>query len=302
MKKSMIAIAVSSAAFAAPTLYAEEGVEIYGNIQTVYAIEDTATDDESQLTDNGSTFGFEGEKELKGGVTGFFKYELEAEADEKNDDVSVSLDQAYIGATGGFGKVQIGSFDSIYNNAIQDAIDQFEYLGFTGVETTEEGDTVAYFSPIIGGLEAHISAQTKGSAEEGSDETVSDTALSSVIKYSSGELFVAFGYDSLTNDSDNAPEAFGIGAGYGPVSFKYETQGDDVVLGLSANVPYSAGSIYGSYQTIDLDDASSEDYDEFGVGVSYNLDVEGDVYVYAELGQTGEDESDVTAVGAVYAF
>lgn len=303
MKKSLIAIAVSSVAFTATSVQAEK-FDVYGNIQLAYTIEEAASDDETEFGDNGSTFGFKGEKELKDGLVGFFKYELEAAADEKTDDVTVNLDQAYVGVKGGFGKVQVGSFDSIYNNAIQDNLDQFEVLGIANQKLTEEGDTIAYFSPSFGGVELQLSAQTKGNQDKDGGE--SGTAITSVVKYSADNLSVAFGYDSVNNVT-SGDEVFGFDVTYAvmpstSVSAKYETAGDDIILGVAARSAYSAGSVYGSFATLDFDSDATEDYDEFGVGVTYNLDTEGDVFVYAELGQTGADENNTTALGATYVF
>lgn len=123
MKKTLVAIAVSSAALTSVSAFAAEDTvnfDVYGNIQLVYADSDA---NDSEITDNGSTFGFQGSTAINDDLTGFFKYELEADADEKTSDIAVNLDQAYVGLQGGFGKVQVGSFDSIYNNAIQDTYD-----------------------------------------------------------------------------------------------------------------------------------------------------------------------------------
>ena len=301
MKKTLVAVAVTTAAFTAVTAQAAD-VDTYGNIQLVYADgEDTA-----ELTDNGSTFGFKGEKELKHGLTGFFKYELEADADEKVSDVEVNLDQAYIGLKGGFGKVQIGTYDSIYNNAIQDGIDSFEYAGLTNATTTAEGDTIAYFSENMNGFEVQVSAQVKGDAEaEVADDSVEDgTALTAVVKYSAGDLEVAAGYDSLNNNVD-AEETIGFSAAYNlgvaNVMAKYEDNSDEGTnIGIGFNADYTDGLVYGSLQAVEVE--SGSDYDEYAVGVSYNLDVDGDVYVYVEAGQTGSDEDSFSALGAVYAF
>lgn len=303
MKKSLIAIAVSSVALMATSAQAEK-FDVYGNIQLAYTVKEAAPDDKTELGDNGSTFGFKGDKELKHGLTGFFKYELEADADENQKDVDVNLDQAYVGVKGGFGKVQIGTFDSIYNNAIQDSVDQFEALGITSASLTAQGDTIAYFSPSFGGLELQVSAQTKGNAE--SDDSKSDTAITSVVKYSVGDFSLALGYDNKANAIENTEEVFGVNLAYSlPVvdlSAKYETSNDDVMLGVSARSNFDAGSLYASFETLDFDAASTKDYDEFAVGALYNLDTEGNVFVYAEVGQAGEDEDSTTALGATYVF
>ena len=301
MKKTLVAVAVTSAVFAAVSVQAAD-IDTYGNIQLVYADgEDTA-----ELTDNGSTFGFKGEKELKHGLTGFFKYELEADADEKTSDVDVNLDQAFVGLKGDFGKVQVGTFDSIYNNAIQDGIDSFEYAGLTGSSTTAEGDTIAYFSPEMNGLELHVSAQVKGDAEsEVEDDSVEEgTALTAVVKYTMGDLELAAGYDSLNNNVDGE-ETVGFSAAYdlgaANVMAKYEDNSDEGTnIGFGFNAAHADGLVYGSVQTVDLETGS--DYDEYAVGATYELDYDGDVYVYVEAGQQGTAEDSFTALGAVYAF
>lgn len=308
MKKTLVAVAVTSAVFAAVSVQAAD-IDTYGNIQLVYADgEDTA-----ELTDNGSTFGFKGEKELKHGLTGFFKYELEADADEKTSDVDVNLDQAFVGLKGDFGKVQVGTFDSIYNNAIQDGIDSFEYAGLTGSSTTTEGDTIAYFSPNMNGLEVHVSAQVTGDGEAELDSTDSDnydstvedgTSLTAVVKYAMGDLELAAGYDSRSNVVDGE-ETVGFSAAYdlgaANVMAKYEDNSDEGTnIGFGFNAAHADGLVYGSVQTVDLETGS--DYDEYAVGATYELDYDGDVYVYVEAGQQGTAEDSFTALGAVYAF
>lgn len=303
MKKTLVAVAVSTAAFTAVSVQAADtSVDTYGNIQLVYADgEKTA-----ELTDNGSTFGFKGETELKHGLTGFFKYELEADTDEKTSDVTVNLDQAYVGVQGDFGKIQIGSFDSIYNNAIQDGINPFEYGDISEASLTKEGDTIAYFSPEVSGFEVHVSAQVTGDGEsEVTAKTEEDgTALTAVVKYAAGDLELAVGYDSLENVI-NKDETIGFSAAYNlgaaNVMAKYEDNSDEgTYIGVGFNADYSDGLVYGSAQTVDLETGS--DYDEYIVGVTYELDYDGDVYVYTEVGQTGTAEDSFTALGAVYAF
>ena len=310
MKKTLVAIAVSSAALSSVTAFAAEDTvnfDVYGNIQLVYADSDL---NDSEITDNGSTFGFQGSTAISDDMTGFFKYELEADADEKTSDIDVNLDQAYVGLQGGFGKVQVGSFDSIYNNAIQDTYDQFEYFGVTNAGLTDEGDTIAYFSPSMGGFEVQLSAQFKGKAEEEVGNGTEDgTAMTAVVKYSVDALTIAAGYDSLENDTDrsNADSAtYGVSATFQAtpalsVGAKYEEEEDqNSIVGLAARFNYGAGDVYGTYQNVDPDAANSDDYNEYGVGATYNL--ASNMYVYAEFGQSGEEEDDVTALGATYLF
>lgn len=312
MKKTLVAIAVSSAAVTSISAFAAEDTtnfDVYGNIQLVYANSD---DNGSDIADNGSTFGFQGSTAINDDLTGFFKYELEADADEKTNDISVNLDQAFVGLQGSFGKVQVGSFDSIYNNAIQDGVDQFEYLGFSGAALTSEGDTVAYFSPSFGGFSVQTSAQIKGSNENYSvgngDVAGSDngTATTVVVKYSVDALTIAAGYDGLENTvGAEGTDTYGLAATFQAtpalaLGVKWEEQENvDSLVGVSARYAYGMGDVYASYQNVDPDLANT-DYDEYGVGVTYNL--ASNMYVYGEYGQQGTTEDKVTAVGATYSF
>ena len=311
MKKSIIAIAVSSAAFAAVSVHAAEGstVDVYGNIQYAYTDKDAG----DAFKDNGSTFGFKGETAINDDLTAFFKYELEADADEKTSGVDVNLDQAFVGLKGGFGKVQVGTFDSIYNNAIQDSVDQFELLGFSNATTTAEGDTIAYFSPSMNGFEVQLSTQVTGDADTiptatGDDlQTEDGASVTGVVKYSTGALVLALGYDQNGNYVDGE-STVGFSAGYDiqsnlNVTAKFETTKDVAdVIGLSTRYGYGAGDLYASAQVISPD--SGDDYNEFGAGVTYNL--ASNIYVYGEVGSfenaSDNDTDTQTAVGVYYGF
>mgnify|MGYP000097246972 CR=1 FL=1 len=308
MKKTLVAIAVSSAALTSVSAFAADDTvnfDVYGNIQLVYA---DSKDSGSEIEDNGSTFGFQGSTAISDDLTGFFKYELEADADQKTSDIDVNLDQAYVGLQGSFGKVQVGSFDTPYNNAIQDSLDQFEYLGAHAATLTSEGDTIAFYSPSIYGFEFQTSMQIKGSADDSatSNETDNGTASQMVLKYSVDALTVALGYDNLANvigKEDTSTYGLNVGFQVNPalsVSFQYEDETDVAeTFGLGARFNYGSGDLYGTVQTVDQE-GSATDYDMYGIGATYNL--ASNMYVYAEYGQTGSTEDKVTAAGATYLF
>ncbi|MCB5162882.1 porin [Marinomonas algarum] len=304
MKKSIIAIAVSSAALASVSVQAAEGstVDIYGNIQ--YAYSDTDAGDD--FADNGSTIGLKGETQINDDLTAFFKYELEFDADQKEDGGKSSLDQAFVGLEGNFGKVQVGSFDTIYNNAIQDSVDQYEYLGMTNAGDTDEGDTIAYFSPSFNGLEVQVATQVKGDAVNENGNPVNDndgTSSMAVVKYSMDMMSVALGYDSRDNIKD-AEATTGLSVTAMPmenlsVTAKYETTKDTQdIYGLAARYGYGAGDVYASFQNVDPD--GSDDYNESAVGVTYSL--ASNVYVFGEVGELSDTTDTQTAVGVYYGF
>tara|TARA_R110001599_G_scaffold81089_2_gene218942 strand:+ start:419 stop:1363 length:945 start_codon:yes stop_codon:yes gene_type:complete len=314
MKKSIIAIAVSSAALASVSVQAAEGstVDVYGNIQYAY----TDADAGSNFEDNGSTIGLKGETKINDDLTAFFKYELEFKADQKADRGVTNgynqskLDQAFVGLKGNFGKVQVGSFDTIYNNAIQDGISQFEYLGPTKAGNTSEGDTIAYFSPSMNGFEVQVAAQVKGNNSELATSNTDGTSAMAVVKYSTDLVSVALGYDARENTSTDPKATTGLAVTVMPmanlsVTGKYETTEDTQnVLGLAARYGYGVGDVYASYQNVDPDAAGSNDFNEYATGVTYNL--ASNIYVYGEVGSFGNASNSntetKTAVGVYYGF
>jgi len=323
MKKSIIAIAVSSAALASVSVHAAEGstVDVYGNIQYAYTNADAGSD----FVDNGSTIGLKGETKINDDLTAFFKYELEFNADQKEDRLDSEggdddkttggynqshLDQAFVGLKGNFGKVQVGSFDTIYNNAIQDSVDQFEYLGMTSAEKTSEGDTIAYFSPSMNGFEVQVAAQLKGdtTSVDNIDNEVDGTSVMAVVKYSTDLVSVALGYDARENTSTDPKATTGLAVTVMPmanlsVTGKYETTEDAKdIIGLAARYGYGAGDVYASAEAISPE--IGDDFNEYAAGVTYNL--ASNVYVFGEVGSyenaTDSDTDTVSAVGVYYGF
>lgn len=322
MKKSIIAIAVSSAALASVSVQAAEGstVDVYGNIQYVYVDKEAG----GNFEDNGSTIGLKGETKINDDLTAFFKYELEFKADQKADRNSADgynqskLDQAYVGLKGSFGKVQVGSYDNIYNNAIQDSVDQFEYLGVTNADKTSEGDTIAFFTPSMSGFEVQVAIQVKADASEtntAANPNGDNLSSMTVLKYSTDMVSVALGYDTRGNiagptTSKNAKATTGLAVTVMPlenlsVTAKYETtESTQDILGLAARYGYGAGDVYASYQNVDPDAAGSSSFNEYAAGVTYNL--ASNIYVFGEVGEfenaTSNTTDTQTAVGVYYGF
>ncbi|MBM6551306.1 porin [Marinomonas ostreistagni] len=327
MKKTLVAIAVSSAAVSSMTAFAADettNFDVYGNIQLAYV--DSDDSDTAEIEDNGSTFGFQGSTAINDDLTGFFKYELEVDADDKsnNDDLSIDLDQAFVGVQGSFGKAQVGSFDTVYNNAIQDTYDQFEALGVHQAQLTGEGDTIAYYSPSFGGFEFQTSIAVRDKASDDAERTEENdgTASQVVLKYSVDALTVAVGYDDGNNTGDGESSTTGLNVTYQltpalSIGGQYEEVEDfSSAFGLAARYNYGAGDVYSTVQMVDLDDEVNgiDDYDVYAFGITYNLSSA--MYVYGEFGQNAafdedsygndtiitRDDDKTTAVGVTYLF
>ncbi|MFI8621922.1 porin [Marinomonas sp. NPDC078689] len=319
MKKSIVALAVSSAALASVSAYAAEdtSVDFYGNIQYAYS---SSTSDGTNFQDNGSTLGVKGESKVNDDITAFFKYELEFKADEQADRDSTGyneskLDQAYVGLKGNFGKVTVGTHDTIYNNAIQDGIDQMEYLGISSASGSSQGDTITYFSPSMSGFEVQVALQTKGTDDSSTDNgDFTGNAGMAVLKYTNDLMSVAVGYDSRDNTAeDDAKSTSGIAVTVTPMdnlslTAKYETTEDTAdYLGLAARYGYGMGDVYGSYANVNPDESQddNETYNEYALGVTYSINSA--MYTYFEIGNFGSDVKDegsstTSVVGVTYVF
>ncbi|MFP5301278.1 porin [Cobetia sp. SIMBA_158] len=252
MKKTLLATAIAGAAAlaatsaSAATVYNQDGtkLDIYGNVQIVYTyIDKLGGDPDSDLTDNGSTFGAKGEHKINDDIVGYFKAEWEYDADEAKGSGGLDTgDQAYVGAKGSFGDARIGSWDPLMDDWIQDPITNNEYfdLSDSGTaltaadddSTLREGDKLQYMSPTMGGLQFAVGANFNGEGsysdnEDDGVEGVRDEADSGNIsgsdqtsffagaKYTVGGFSVAAVYDNLDQYEGNSVDGDDVGDQYG---------------------------------------------------------------------------------------
>lgn len=303
MKKTLLATAIAGAAAlaatsaSAATVYNQDGtkLDIYGNVQLAYLnIENANGDSESELGDNGSTFGAKGEHKINDDIVGYFKAEWEYDADESkgggnglNDG-----DQSYVGAKGSFGDARIGSWDQLMDDWIQDPISNNEYFDLTdsssqisGSGSVREGNKLQYMSPVMGGMQFAVGSNFEG---DGESENVTDSNQASFYaggKYTVGGFSIAAVYDDLgqfdgldNGDVDADGESLGnsqgdIGEQYGLTAqytvdalrvavkaerFAADADNADVdYYGIGARYGYGMGDVYGGYQYVDAEDGSA---------------------------------------------
>lgn len=342
MKKTLLATAIAGAAAlaatsaSAATVYNQDGtkLDIYGNVQLAYTyVDQLGGDPESELGDNGSTFGAKGEHKINDDIVGYFKAEWEYDADESkgggnglNDG-----DQSYVGAKGSFGDARIGSWDQLMDDWIQDPISNNEYFDLTDSSTqidgdsqTREGNKLQYMSPVMGGLQFAVGSNFEG---DGEDENVTDSNQASFFagaKYTVGGFSVAGVYDNLdqfeaTNGSDIGDQ-YGITGQYTVDALRiavkaerFAGEEDDTDVdyyGIGARYGYGMGDVYGGYQYVDAEDNSTlasdnggdDSFNEFNLGVTYNISSAMYTYIeYAQYDRSG-DAGDGAAVGIYYGF
>lgn len=307
MKKTLLATAIAgalgtmAAGAQAATVYNQDGskLDVYGNVQLGWKnVKDGDGKLRDELFDNGSTVGFRGEHIINPDLTGYFRAEFEFNADQQkgyydaggsNSSASglSKGDQAYLGLTGDFGDLRIGSWDDLLNDWVQDPVSNNEFFSNTtsgsdiGGSTYREGNKITYTSPIAAGLQFAVGTRYYGDAEDTQDfqNNVRDraglpgqfqtrdggnAALFGGVRYMVGDWTLAAVYDDLRN-------------------FEYiDAAGDDhrygKQLGLNATWQMSDDlrvaakweKVHGQWE----DDA---DADRYGIGARYSYG-SGDLY------------------------
>ncbi len=283
-----------------------------------------------ELIDNGSALIVEGDTRLADGLTGYFALEWNFTADQDDGGLNETSESIF-GLAGRFGAVQIGNGDGIYEDAISDVLNPFEYEGPTSFDFSgDHGDQLTYFSPDVGNVSFAVQTVLKGDGEgidtdaaDPSDErpgrradTVNPLVL--VASYTGDGYEVHLGYDDRALVSDQADPQTGLGVivEFEPVTLalKYETVGDsrdNARDGLSATMliaTYSyepRGSVALAVQQIAYDHEvplAREDRSEVVINAFYRLGE--DLYFFAEAAEydLADGLGDYTGIGAVYSF
>ncbi|MGO1502371.1 MAG: porin [Marinobacter sp.] len=349
MKKTLIATAIAAVAFSG-TAMAQSAAssadsradelasrmdsmpQVYGNIQLAITHDNfDGGPSEVQHTDNGSTIGVKHDHVLAPGITGFFKAELEFDADNKADSGGLDqFDEAYIGVRGdSFGQVWVGSDDSTYESAIDEIANFFEVasLSIGGPYDTGEGDLVQYMTPSFGGLTLGAAVQFNGDGDAAKNKKSYPYQLSAVYEIDALEL--AFAVDSNdggenysgTGPSVNNENTYGLRASGNfanlRVTGQFQTRKDVAdIYGLMGVYTLGKNQFALAYEYQEDDNSSSDKNDTITLQALHSLSdnmyvyVEGyigggdDVYEYEDSAGNDAvtDERTVAAVGATYYF
>jgi predicted porin len=333
MKKTLIASAVAAATFSGSALAMESASElaarmdsmpqVYGNIQLAVAHRDVE-DGSSEIGhyDNGSTIGVKHDHELAPGITGFFKAELEFDADDKAGNGGLNaFDEAYIGVKGdSFGQLWVGSDDSTYESAIDVIANYYEYaslsLGNDNFYDTGEGDLIQYSSPSLAGLQLHGAVQFNGDGDKGEKSYPYQLAAT----YAVDNLELAVAMDSNDGDraysdagdgtSVNNENTYGVRATFNVESLsltgQFQTRKDvGDVYGILGVYSLGANTFALSYEMAEADNTDAET-STITAQALHNLSDHMYVWVEGYLNNADSGASDVDttdlAVGAVYYF
>ncbi|QCF25007.1 porin [Hydrocarboniclastica marina] len=345
MKKTLLATAIAAVAFSGSVMAQTSGTapsadsradelaaridsmpEVYGNIQFA-VVHQNVEDGSSSIGhyDNGSTIGVKHSHQITSGLEGFFKAELEFNADDKADNDGLNaFDEAYIGVRGDqFGQLWVGSDDSTYERAIDEIANYFEYaaMNIGGSYETGEGDLIQYMTPSFSGLKLHAAVQFNGDgdARTGGEKSY-PYQIAATYEIDALELAVAMdSNDGNTTYSKSVPSnsnenTYGLRASYDlddlRITGQYQTRGDFYdSYGVFAAYSMGPNVFAAAVEQISYDEADEVDGTVLTVQALHNLS--SNMYLYVEgyygtgdddFAGTGSDGAQDVAVGGVYYF
>ncbi|MBD0786984.1 porin [Vibrio sp. Y2-5] len=320
MKKTLLALAVLAAAGSvnAANLYENDAtaVNISGEIDALYKDLSVKSGGANYKNTDGALSAwanvqFDIDHKLSDAVTAFGSFEIEGD-----NGSTTSVDDAFVGFKGAFGKVKIGETGSSY--ALLEKAELTNEGADTDLvynSTESDGHGIRYEITVADNLYLSADYQTTKDANKGNDWAVG-------ADYSIGDFTIGLAYQQADEDAVTynrnavgtsvAYEANGL---YVAATYsQYEGQGDVNVEGgdtsydlgdhdgntaaLAASYSFSDYKVYGAYQTIMADKTTSganldADIKNWYVGVEYA--VMANLTAFAEYNAAELSGSDVAA-------
>lgn len=289
MKKTILATAVAgvfgmvATGAQAATVYNQDDtkLDVYGSIEVgASSVNNRAGDSEDELFDNGSTIGFAGEHVINPALVGYFQAEFEFETDEnKGGSGGInSGDNAFVGMKGDFGDFRIGSWDSLMNDWVQDAVGFDEFFAVSSDTDNSdsnftEGNKVTYTSPSFGGLQFAVGTNIVGDGESDAGDAIS------------GNIAFVDGTQGQIRKADDGNASFFGGLRYMVSDWTFAAVYDDLSNYEFVNTTTNING--------DVVDGQTEDYGK-QYGVSAGWDVTDALYLGAKWEEFEGDYADNT--------
>ncbi|MBE0505710.1 MAG: porin [Marinospirillum sp.] len=282
MKKTLLASAVA-ATLAATSVQAATiaqtdtaKVDMYGRINLMLE----NNDGDNAIKNNTSRIGFRASDKINEDLTAFARAEFRFSADERQeskngDPVFNDLRNTYVGLQGGFGKVTVGNFDSLYYQAVSNVADLFENKGFRALnkgDSNARGDTIAFETADLGGMQFGLSAK-HAPETDASDEAFGLQAYGQFTMVDNLTLAIAFdqNIEELDGGADSDP-IIGASATYKMDALKasllIESSGDFMHIAAGGSYTYGPGDVYGLVSMMDDGNESGLD---LAIGANYKL-------------------------------
>lgn len=323
MKKTLIAASIAAlaatSANAAVKIYESEtgSLSSYGKVQ----LELENYDGENQIQNQGSRFGFKGDKKLDHGLEAFVNFEFRFDPGWKND-ADMTVRNSYLGVKGGFGSVKAGNFDSIVYTMVTEYADIMENRGYRTLDdggNNSKATSIAYVTNDLAGfkLAANIKHYASKDSSYGADTGLDSTNAPSIMSNDgkeqwnlqlaatyqlNDELSFGLAVDQNNKKGNPNPDVIVSGKNAKPIiaaraNYEADTFGVGLVLensdkfmvtNLTGSMSYGPGDVYALVSFMDDGDDNGVD---FGLGINNNLAK--DFFVYGELVVGNDDLSDI---------
>ncbi|NTS78326.1 porin [Catenovulum sp. SM1970] len=299
--KKLTPIALAVSALLSTSAFAQQQdklLTIYGKANVGFQVSDEGNDSYTDVESYASRLGVKGEYKLEDGLTAFYKFEMQVNIDDKEDNLTAR--NQFVGLKGGFGSVFLGRSDTPFKLA-QGKIDLFsDYEGDVKALWKGENrltDSVNYTTPSFGGLK--VSATYIAEGEEGGQDGVSIAAMYGDKKLKKSKFFAAVaadsdvkGYDSVRASLQGKLGNLTLG---GMVQQSEEAEGDEEISGVMVSASYPIGKLKlkAQVQTAEYDVADFEKTSAT-LGADYKLGKMTKVFLWGtsiDNDDDGEDES-----------
>lgn len=218
MQKKIIALAIA-AAISAPAFADNANVTVYG--KAILDIESVSNDKSALSTatrvqTNASRFGLKGKEDLGDGLSGWYQYEVQFDADGNGGNgAGNGTRNSGVGLEGGFGTVMLGIWDTpfkVARNKIElfDNTTVFSTYNLIGRANggavnfdTRQANVTQYWSPTLGGAKVNVSYSPDEGTSAGAATTQgkNTSRLSAAATYDVDAIYVSAAYENRSDAS-----------------------------------------------------------------------------------------------------
>jgi len=199
---------VVSAAVMLP-LGAQAEVSVYGRINNGIRFVDPpnpTADSTTDVQNYGSRLGFRANSDLGNGVTALGHYEFGIDADRKfqtteNDDSAFQTRHAYVGVSGGFGKVTVGQQAAAFYSNVH--FDQSIWKGGHGEYPGSRSSNTIKYSNSVGPVSLQADLRLNGGHDEGGTESLGKGDGGAIGIQASLTHNVSLGFEFDTQDTSD---------------------------------------------------------------------------------------------------
>jgi len=316
MKKSLIALAVMAASGAA---MAQSSVTLWGIVDLSYrSVSQNGTTLATMAQDGiaSSRLGFRGTEDLGGGMKASFWLEGALQPDVGTSAALQFQRRSTMSLEGGFGELRLGRdytptfwnhtvYDPFGTNGVGSSVNTFTVLGSGATTLVRANNSIGYFTPTMGGLQAQVMMSVK----ESKDANTANEYTGIRVTYNAGPLSAAVA--TASEGSTSAAASFkrtNVGVAYNMGVARPMFQYTTAKFGASkvnhylvgAVVPMGATNIKASYVRSNYTGAN--DANQLAIGAEYNLSKRTALYgTYARISNDGAATYGLTPNGAAAA-